>query len=326
MSSITTSRSPVVLTLTLNPALDHTIAVSELKLGEVNRALSMQADVGGKGINVASCLADFGVPTAVSGLLGRDNAAQFEALFAAKRIDNRFHYLDGLTRINTKLVDRATGETTDVNMPGPSLSADAIAQATAHFEACLDALLPQAGWVVLAGSLPPGWPAEIYAHLIDAVRRRSGRCLLDASGAALAAAIAAGPDIAKPNRDELAELVGHALPDVDAVVAAGRKLLHDTPALRTLVVSMGGDGALFLNREEALLAHPAEIEPVSTVGAGDAMVAGIVAATLERASLKAAAQLATAFSAAKLARLGPHLPAPDEVRALAERIRTTVVA
>ena len=326
MSQTTTPRHPAVLTLTLNPALDHTIAVSGLKLGEVNRALNMQADVGGKGINVASCLADFGVPTAVSGLLGRDNAAQFEALFAAKQIDNRFHYLDGLTRINTKLVDRASGDTTDVNMPGPSLSAEGIAQATAHFEACLDALLPQAGWVVLAGSLPPGWPADIYARLIGTVRQRGGRVLLDASGAALSAAIAAGPDIAKPNRDELAELVGHALQDLDAVVAAGRSLLDKTPALRTLVVSRGGDGALFVNRDEAQLAHPAEIEPLSTVGAGDAMVAGILAATLERASLRRAAQLATAFSASKLARLGPHLPAPDEVRALAERIRITAVA
>lgn len=326
MSPSQPPRTPAVLTITLNPALDHTIEVNDLHTGAVNRALAMQVDVGGKGINVASCLADFGVPTAVTGLLGRENAALFDALFESKRIANRFHYLDGMTRINTKLVDRATGDTTDINMPGPSLGPDAVAAATQYFEACFDLLLPLTGWVVLAGSLPPGWPTDTYARLVASIRKRRAHVVLDASGAALAEAIAAGPDIAKPNRAELAELVGHPLPDSVAVVAAGRALLARTPTLRTLVVSMGGDGALFLNRDEALLAHPAAIEPLSTVGAGDAMVAGIVAATLEGAGLTRTAQLATAFSAAKLARLGPHLPAPEQVRQLADSIRITAVA
>lgn len=326
MTTTSPKRAASVLTITLNPALDHTIEVSGLQVGEVNRALKMQVDVGGKGINVASCLADFGVATAVSGLLGSENASLFEALFDAKRIENRFHYLPGLTRINTKLVDQASGETTDVNMPGPSLAADAMAAANAHLDDCFATLLPHAGWVVLAGSLPPGWPADTYARLITAAHLHGAQVVLDASGPAMAAAMAAGPDIAKPNRSELAELVGHALPDTAAVVAAARTLLQQNAALRLLVVSMGGDGALFINREQSVLAHPAPIEPLSTVGAGDAMVAGIVAATLEGANLTQTARLATAFSATKLQRLGPHLPEPEHVRSLAENIATSTLA
>ena len=139
----------------MNPELYHTIEVNTLRVGEVNRALRMQVDVGGKGINVASCLADFGITSAVTGQIGRDNAAQFETLFHAKGIDNRCFYLDGLTRINTKLVDVASGETTDINMPGPTLAPDAI-------ETLLDRLLTRISglgrpgrWVVSSDSRTP---------------------------------------------------------------------------------------------------------------------------------------------------------------------------
>lgn len=321
-----TPSSIQAVTVALNPALDQTIEVERLTVGEVNRALTMQVDVGGKGINVASCLADFGIRTAVTGLLGRENAAPFEALFQAKAIANQCFYLDGQTRINTKLVDRTSGETTDINLPGPALSADAIEAQLERLMTRLDGLVDQALWIVLAGSLPPHWPTDTYRRLIDHLHRRGARVALDASGAALASAIAAGPDIAKPNRDELAELVGRPLSNTDEVMDAARELLARTPGLRLLVVSMGADGALFISREESWLAHPAKVELISTVGAGDAMVAGIIAARLGELSLAESAKLATAFSAAKLARLGPHLPAVEEVLSLAQHVSLSPIA
>lgn len=311
---------PRVVSVALNPALDHTIEVAQLRVGEVNRALRMQVDVGGKGFNVASCLADFGVATSVTGQIGRDNAAQFETLFNAKGIENRCFYLDGLTRINTKLVDMTSGDTTDINMPGPTLEPDAIQALFDRMLARIDALASPGSWVVASGSLPPQWPADTYQRLITHVHSLGARVLLDASGAALAAGVAAAPDIIKPNRVELAELIGHALTDTDSVVTAARELLARPNGPGTVVVSMGGDGALFVNRKEALLAHPIPTELISTVGAGDAMVAGIVAAQIAGMALADCARLATAFSAGKLARLGPHLPAPDTVRALAQMV------
>ena len=314
------SNQPQVVALALNPALDHTIEVNTLRVGEVNRALRMQVDVGGKGINVASCLADFGITSAVTGQIGRDNAAQFETLFHAKGIDNRCFYLDGLTRINTKLVDVASGETTDINMPGPTLAPDAIETLLDRLLTRIDGLVSPGSWVVASGSLPPLWPADTYQRLITRVHSLGAHVLLDASGAALAAGIDAAPDIIKPNRSELAELIGHPLADIDAVVSAARALLARPNAPGTVIVSMGGEGALFDNRLQALLAKPIPTELISTVGAGDAMVAGVVAAQIAGLALPECARLATAFAAGKLARLGPHLPAPDTVRALAQMV------
>jgi 1-phosphofructokinase len=311
---------PQVVTVALNPALDHTITVAGLQLGAVNRALQMQADVGGKAINVASCLADFGVRAAVTGQLGRDNAALFEKLFERKQIANHCCYLDGLTRINTKLVDTVSGETTDLNMPGPEFDSSAAADLLKQVLQSLDRLSEQPLWVVLSGSLPPGMPEETYATITRWVQDAGAAVVLDTSGAPLRAALAAGPRLIKPNRHELAELVGESLATLSAVVAAGRTLLNAPYAPETVVVSLGGDGALFLTREQALHAQPARVAVSSTVGAGDAMVAGLVAAQLENLSLTETARLATAFSAAKLTRLGPHLPPPEQVRNLAQRI------
>ncbi|HNW79734.1 MAG TPA: 1-phosphofructokinase [Candidatus Competibacteraceae bacterium] len=317
---------PQVVTVALNPALDHTITIADLHLGVVNRALRMQVDVGGKAINVASCLSDFGINAAVTGQLGRDNAALFEELFQRKKIANHCCYLDGLTRINTKLVDSERGETTDLNMPGPEFTPAAAADLLAQIVERLERLVEQVEWVVLSGSLPPGMPEDAYATLTTRVQARGGAVLLDTSGAPLRAALAAGPRIVKPNRHELADLVGAPLDTLDAVIAAGRSLLAGAAAPEWVVVSLGGDGALFLSREQAVRAEPIAMAVTSTVGAGDAMVAGLIAARLENLALAEAAQLATAFAAAKLTRIGPHLPRPAEVRALAQQVVVNVLA
>ncbi|MBL8258749.1 MAG: 1-phosphofructokinase [Candidatus Competibacteraceae bacterium] len=312
--------SPQVVTVALNPALDQTIEIAGIKLGEVNRALRMQVDVGGKAVNVASCLSDFGVSTAVTGQIGRDNAALFEDLFQRKKIANHCCYLDGLTRINSKLVDTASGQTTDLNMPGPAFSPDAAQDLLKQVLHRLDQLVGQVKWVVLSGSLPPGMPADAYATITRQVQAAGGSVLLDTSGAPLRAALAVGPKIIKPNRHELAELVGQPLDTLESLIATGRELLAASPAPELIAISLGGDGALFLDRDQALHALPAQVEVSSTVGAGDAMVAGLVAAQLEGLNLTETARLATAFAAAKLTRLGPHLPRPAEVRALAQQI------
>lgn len=315
-----------VVTVALNPALDHTIEVAGLQPGAVNRALRMQVDVGGKAINVASCLADFGVSSAVTGQLGRDNVALFEELFQRKHIANHCHLLDGLTRINTKVVDTVSGETTDINMPGPELDPATAADLLEQVLQRLDLLIEQAEWVVLSGSLPPGMAAEAYATITQRVQAGNAAVVLDTSGGPLRAALAVGPRIIKPNRYELAELLGEPLDTMESLVAAGRGLLNGPYAPETVVVSLGGDGALFLTHAQALHAHPVPVTVTSTVGAGDAMVAGLVAAQLENRSLTETAQLATAFAAAKLTRLGPHLPPPEKVRALAQQITVTALA
>lgn len=147
--------------------------------------------------------------------------------------------------------------------------------------------------------------------------------LLDTSGVALRALLAAGPQIIKPDRYELEELIGESLNTRAALINAGRVLLNTTPALHLVVVSLDNEGALFLTHEQALHAHPAPITVSSTVGAGDAMVAGLIAAQLEGLTLMETAKLATAFAAATLTQIGPYLPPPAHIRALARQIAVT---
>ena len=310
-----------VLCVALNPAIDLTIEVSDLRVGEVNRAQYAQQDAGGKGINVASCLADFAVPVAVTGQLGRENAALFEALFEEKGIDNRCLYIDGYTRVNTKVVDPGKGETTDINLPGPCHTTGQIEAQIRRLKEVLDSVAETVGWVVLSGSLPPGWPVETYATLTRHVHALGGKVMLDTSGPAFSEALKAGPDIVKPNRDELAEHLGWTLGSVAEVVDAARGLLGESPGMRLVAVSMGSEGAVFVSNALAVIAHPLAVEPISSVGAGDAMVAGIVAAQLDGLPLDGCARLATAFAAGKLTRLGPHLPEPENVQLLSAKVQ-----
>ena len=319
------AESPQVVTVALNPALDQTIEVAGIHLGAVNRALRMQVDVGGKAVNVASCLSDFDVRTAVTGQIGRDNAALFEELFQRKKIANHCCYLDGLTRINSKLVDTVSGDTTDLNMPGPEFTPETAQDLLDQVLRRLEQLAGHVQWIVLSGSLPPGMPADAYATITRQVQAAGASVVLDTSGAPLKAALTVGPKIVKPNRHELAELVGRPLTTLDEVIATGRELLTAASAPDLVVVSLGSDGALFLTREQAVQAQPIRMTVSSTVGAGDAMVAGLVAAQLEKLSLADTARLATAFAAAKLTRLGPHLPRPAEVRALAQQVSVSPV-
>lgn len=303
-----------IVTVTFNPAIDQTVTVDRLVPGEVHRALAVRQDAGGKGVNVASCVADWGVEVSAHGLLGSDNAAPFEALFAAKSIADRFVRREGATRVNLKLVD--AGGTTDINMDGTPADPYQI-------DAVVDAVAAEAGpdtLVVLAGSVPPGCRLDIYARIVERLGDSGASVLLDTSGAPLREALAAArlPRIVKPNRHELSEWMSapvESLADVHRVAAD----LHRR-GVALVAVSLGEEGAFFLSDEGALTARLAAGDVASTVGAGDAMVAGIAAAIAQAGDLERIARLSTAFAVGKLGRAGPHLPDRETVEALADSV------
>lgn len=305
-----------VLTLTLNPAIDQTVTLDRLIPGAVHRARAVRQDAGGKGINVASCLADWGVPVTAMGLLGAENAAPFDALFAAKPITDRCQRHPGSTRVNLKLVD-ASG-TTDINMDGAPATQASIETLTTTLEA---AAAP-GDLIILSGSLPPECPPDIYARLTASLRVKGATVLLDSSGPALRHALdgAVLPHILKPNAQELAEWHGAPLDTPQQLLRAASSLIERGVDL--IAVSMGEQGALFLTREEGLLARLIAERVESTVGAGDAMVAGLAAALTEGAGLERIARLSTAFAVGKLGRAGPHLPDKTKIEALAARVET----
>jgi 1-phosphofructokinase len=300
------------LTVTLNPAIDRTVTIDDFAAGKVNRVERVEQHPGGKGVNVAVTLADAGHRVAVTGFLGRENCASFEQLFERKGIADHFVRLEGQTRVGIKIIDPRQQQTTDINFPGLTPTA---ADRAALIAAIAAIATP---WAVLAGSLPPGVDPTFYRDLTVALRERASQVALDTSGESLRYALEAAPQIIKPNIHELEAALGHPLRSQAAVVAAARDLL--ATGIELVIVSMGKDGALFVAPDEVLSARPPAVTVQSTVGAGDAMVAGIVAARLRGLPLADAARLATAFSVDAISRIGAGLNAP----AVIERIMDAV--
>ncbi|SMH62731.1 1-phosphofructokinase [Azospirillum agricola] len=313
--------SPPVLTITLHPAIDQTITLDALRPGTVHRARAVRHNAGGKGVNVASCLADWGVPVIAGGLLGADNAAPFDALFHAKAITDGFVRLAGETRTNIKIADLASADTTDINLPGPTADAAALERV----RRTLHDLVAPGALALLAGSLPNGLPADSYATLAADLASLGARTVLDTSGAPLTAALkaAGGTPLhcVKPNRHELEEWAGAPLPDLDDLLAAARDLHRR--GVGVVVVSLGGEGALFVSGGRAIRGRLPAIDPLSTVGAGDAMVAGLIAGFAAGSPLEEVARLSIAFAVGKLGQFGPNLPDKATVRALAAQVELT---
>ena len=212
-----------IVTVTLNPAIDMTVGLAEpLARGSVNLAESVTETPGGKGINVASFLADWGLGSSVTGLIGADNVGIFEGLFREKGLDDRFVRVPGKTRTNVKIVDG--DETTDVNLPG--LRADA--PALRSLETILLDLAKEGPCIVsLSGSLPKGCGTDIYANLTQKLRDIGAQVMLDTSGEALKTALDAPvkPFCAKPNRSELAAWTGRTIETEEDLIRAARALL-----------------------------------------------------------------------------------------------------
>jgi len=306
-----------IATVTLNPAIDQTVSVDNFQAGTVNRTLSSRLDAGGKGVNVASFLADYGLEVAATGFLGEENAELFERHFARKKIEDCFIRVPGETRVNIKIMDERNQETTDLNTPGKAPGTEDVDRLSKQVQA----LAESCEWIILSGNLPPGLPSNFYADLIHSLKRKNPQVVLDTSGDALLEGLKSGPRMIKPNIDELSHLIGSELNELAEVHAAARSLLNAD--VQVVVISMGGDGALFINENESLLAVPPSVTLKSTVGAGDAMVAGLVAGSVKNLSLADCASLATAFSLSAITRVGRELPARDEIESYKKQIVIT---
>jgi 1-phosphofructokinase len=303
-----------ITTVTLNPAIDQTVKVNRFQTNMVNRGQAMQFDAGGKGVNVASFLADYGHSVAVTGFLGQDNADIFERFFARKHIEDQFVRIAGSTRIGVKIVDELNRQTTDINMPGLSPSSEALKALLQKIEQ----LSASCDWFVLAGALPPGAPADTYARIITQLKEHGKHIVLDTSNEALLRGVQAGPTIVKPNIDELQHLVGQSLTSETAIEQAARQLLGS--GIQLVVVSMGEQGALFVDQATTLIAVPVPVTVKSTVGAGDAMVAGLISGLAQGLSLPDCARLATAFSLGTITRVGSDLPTPEILQMYAQQV------
>ncbi|PKQ25545.1 MAG: 1-phosphofructokinase [Actinobacteria bacterium HGW-Actinobacteria-4] len=300
----------MIVTLTPNPSLDRSISVTKLNPGEVHRALDNRVDPGGKGVNVSRALAANGHATvAVLPAAGAD-ATLFASLLDEAGVAYDFLPLAGAVRTNITLVETG-GSTTKLNELGrPARTGDA-----ASLLEIVDNHSGGADWVVGCGSLPPGMGGRLYADLIERAHARGVKVAIDTSGDALSAAIAAQPDLIKPNREELEEFVGSPLATLGDVLDAARAVVSQ--GIGTVVVSLGADGALAVDSTTAVHAWARAENPSSTVGAGDCLLAGFLSAVTAGASIVDAIGTGVRWGTAAIMLPGSKVPAPADLAMVA---------
>ena len=303
-----------VLAISLNPALDLSIRLDALQPGEVNRARETRMDAAGKGLNVARVLAALGHEVTLSGLLGEDNQAAFVTMLAQAGIADAFVRVPGATRINAKLSE-ADGRVTDLNGPGLGIGLSDWQALTQRLESLFDGC----DALVLTGSLPPGVSPIQQAALIEQAQRRGVPVWLDSSGPALGEAIAAAPQLVKPNADELAEWIGHALPDAASRLAAADAAL--ARGVGEVLLSLGADGVVWRSRGETLTAQPPKVDVVSTVCAGDTLLAGTLHGVLSGWAREDSLRYATALAAECVRHVGVGDPRASDFPLLHQQTR-----
>ncbi|SEH85202.1 1-phosphofructokinase [Mycolicibacterium rutilum] len=301
----------MITTVTANPSLDRTLHLPRFVAGVVNRATSTMVEPSGKGVNVALGLHGVGVPVRAVLPVGGGTGDEIVALLDDLGLDHADVPIAGALRSNITLVE-ADGRTTKVNEPGPRLS-------PAEVEAlCATALSGAGDWVVWSGSLPAGFTPPRLAAAVDEAKSAGCRVALDCSGAPLAEALAGAvvPDLVKPNAEELAEVTGRSLRTLGDVTEAAHQLR--THGVRTVLVSLGADGAVLIDADlpDPLHGSAPVRRVVNTVGAGDAVLAGWLAAAHTGASSVEAFANALRFGATAVEHEGTLLGVPDPDRAV----------
>jgi 1-phosphofructokinase family hexose kinase len=271
----------VILTVTLNAAIDRTVAVPNFRQGRRHRAVESRTVAGGKGINVARALGLLGRPVIATGLAGGATGARVLELLEEESVLTDFTRIRAETRTNLAVIDPTSTEQTEINERGPEVSEEEIET----FFDRLDYLARGARICVLAGSLPPGADPELYARLVKGFRERSILSVLDAEGEAMLSGLRAGASIVTPNEREAEELVGHEFQG-PGDLAHGLAELLELGAEEAIITRPDGCVAALRDGSERLfLAVSTEpLEPVAAVGSGDAFLAGYVAARYDGAS------------------------------------------
>lgn len=305
----------MIVTVTLNPAVDETLTVHQLLLGETNRIKETNIDPGGKGLNVARVIKRLGRPAVAITLVGGETGQFIKNRLEREGVEMDLVEISGETRVNISILDESAGIQTNLNHEGPRVDAAELHRT----EAKVAEWLPEAVLIVLGGSLPPGAPSDTYARLIRWARQSDVRAILDTSGDVLSEGVCAQPYMIKPNVREAEYLLGRKLQTDDEIVEGSQELLN--LGIEIVVVSMGVRGAIAVSREGVWKAIPPKVSKESTLGAGDSMVAGLAIGTSEHSGLADSLALATAAATATVMTPGTELCRPEDVQDLLPRVQ-----
>jgi 1-phosphofructokinase family hexose kinase len=304
----------MIRTFTPNPVLDLTLTVPTIVFNAMSRASGVREDWGGKGFNVSRALRALDVDSVAMGFLGGATGHKLEAGLRGLGIEVAPITIAGETRTNVVIAEPDGARYVKVNQSGPTVRAKEIDQCLRRVEADVRA----GAWWALCGSLPPGVPSDFYAQLITAIRGKGGRVILDASGEPLRAGIAAGPDLVKPNAVEVEALTG-------AAIASGEQAAGIVDDLRALgavdvAISLGEQGLMLARGATRVWARPPTIQARNPVGAGDALVAGLLLVLSTEADPVEVARWGVASGTAAAQGEGVSVGTLDDVRAVYEDV------
>lgn len=259
----------MIVTITMNPAIDKTVEINTLQQGELNRIQKVEYDAGGKGINVSKTIYELGGESIATGFLGGNTGKIIESVLKERNIKNDFIWVDGETRTNTKVFEK-NGNVTELNELGPQIQEGQIEELMKKLEEYAN----EGTLFVLAGSIPNGVDKKIYGDIIRLVHKKGASVLLDADGELFQKALDAAPDIIKPNRSELEEYAGldYRASEKELICLAER--IREKGVGR-VIISMGKGGAMFISKDYKVKSPALLVKAHSTVGAGDAMVAAL---------------------------------------------------
>lgn len=304
----------MIITVTMNPAIDKTVEIDQLLPGGLNRIRKVEYDAGGKGINVSKTIRELGGTSIATGFLGGNAGKTIQSVLDEKEIGNDFIQVDGETRTNTKVFEK-NGAVTELNEPGPVISEDQIHALLQKLEGYAD----DHTLFVLAGSIPAGVDRNIYAEITRLVHKKGAKVLLDADGELFRNSLEAVPDIIKPNRVELEEYAGFDYrASLEELLDLARKIRQK--GIGTVAVSMGKSGAMLVKDDYEVRCPALSVKAHSTVGAGDAMVAALAYSWDQGLDDDALTRLCIAASAGAVTTIGTKPPTRELVDQLAEQV------
>ncbi|MCD7777390.1 MAG: 1-phosphofructokinase [Clostridiales bacterium] len=305
----------MIYTVTLNPALDKTVEIPKLTIDVMNRITVMRTDPGGKGINVSKVIDKLGGKSVAVGILGGHTGESILSAVKKMGIETDFEFVEGETRTNLKIVDPVLHTNTDINEPGVTVSEEVMNKLLEK----VSGKVKEGDIVILSGSIPKGTPKDIYAQWIKICKGKGAKVFLDADGEQLEIGLAASPYLIKPNNHELSALLNQKLETPKELESAAKGLMKKY-GIGKIVVSMGGEGALYVTNEKTIYAEGLKVPVGSTVGAGDSVVAALAVAEEKGLSLEETVKLSTATGAANVMCSGTQAAEYDVIEGLIPKV------
>jgi 6-phosphofructokinase 2 len=305
----------MIATVTLNPSLDKTVSVEKLVVDEANRWTSLRRDPGGKGINVSRVIHELGGETIAYGFIGGFDGEALKHLLRQQGVPFEFTPIKGEIRSNFIITDSETRRQTRIDAPGPNISRNELRKLIDK----ITRIKSKPDFLVLAGSVPPGVPADIYRQLIEKAKENGIKTVLDSDNKWLKEGIKAKPNVIKPNVHEAEELLEVQLRDELAIIKAVKALV--SKGIEVAAISRGKDGIIVATKEKILKLTSPQVEVRSTVGAGDSAIAGLVLKLSQGHRIEKASQWAAAAGTAATLTPGTELCRREDVERLFPQVK-----